>query len=290
LESEYQDWRQNKINNDWSNHGGYDFFVDYFERHYWEEDTALEDAVEDIRKANPDLPEDSQEFQTAVNNRVNEALQNAAEEEWSSRGRIYREAFDEYQQEQANDYTEEDWTDSEYSNMSDISSNFDITWPYWTATSQDTKVDIADIAASFRRAVGRPVVYSERYHGADRLPNTYAIEPDSSIKVDDTDRDTGLEFISPPLPLKDALEDLAKVKKWADSVGAYTNDSTGLHMNISVPDLSTAKLDYVKLALLLGDERVLNEFGRLGNTYTQSALRIVKDAQHHGFNLIEMQR
>jgi hypothetical protein len=277
LESEYQDWRQNQINNDWSNHGGYDFFVDHFERHYWEEDTALEDAVEDIRKANPDLPEDSQEFQTAVNNRVNEAMRNAAEEAWSSRGRIYREAFDEYQEEQANDYTEEDWTDSEYSNMSDISSNFDITWPHWTATSQDNKVDIADIAASFRRAVGRPVVYSERYHGAGRLPDTYAIEPDSSIKVDDTDRDTGLEFISPPLPLKDALEDLAKVKKWADSVGAYTNDSTGLHMNISVPDMSTAKLDYVKLALLLGDERVLNEFGRLGNTYTQSALRIVKD-------------
>ena len=277
LESEYQDWRQNQINNDWSNHGGYDFFVDHFERHYWEEDTALEDAVEDIRKANPDLPEDSQEFQTAVNNRVNEALQNAAEEAWSSRGRIYREAFDEYQEEQANDYTEEDWTDSEYSNMSDISSNFDITWPYWTATSQDTKVDIADIAVSFRRAVGRPVVHSERYHGADRLPDTYAIEPDSSIKVDNTDRDTGLEFISPPLPLKDALEDLAKVKKWADSVGAYTNDSTGLHMNISVPDMSTAKLDYVKLALLLGDERVLNEFGRLGNTYTESALKIVKD-------------
>jgi hypothetical protein len=277
LESEYQDWRQNQINNDWSNHGGYDFFVEYFEQHYWDNDSALEDAVEDIRKANPDLPEESQEFQTAVDNRVNEAMRNAAEEEWSNRGRIYREASDEYQEEQAADYTEEDWTDNEYSRMSDISNSFDITWPHWTSTSQDTKVDIADIAVSFRKAVGRPVVHSERYHGADRLPDTYAIEPDSSIKVNDTDRDTGLEFISPPLPLKDALADIVKVKKWADSVGAYTNDSTGLHMNISVPDLSTAKLDYVKLALLLGDERVLNEFGRLGNTYTQSALKIVKD-------------
>jgi hypothetical protein len=43
-----------------------------------------------------------------------------------------------------------------------------------------------------------------------------------------------------------------------------------------VPDTSTAKLDYVKLALLLGDERVLNEFGRAANTYAASALNKIR--------------
>jgi hypothetical protein len=46
---------------------------------------------------------------------------------------------------------------------------------------------------------------------------------------------------------------------------------------VSIPDFSRERLDYVKLALLLGDEYVLNEFGREGNTYTKSALKQVKD-------------
>jgi hypothetical protein len=276
LDTEYREWRHDQIENDWLNHGGYDYFVEYYERHHWDEETAMEDAVKDIREANPDLPEDSQEFQDAVADRVKEALRNDAEEEWSRENRIYREASAEYHEEHADDYSEEDWTESEYPRMSNISDNFEIMWPHWTTPSQDTEVDISTVADSFRKAIGKPVDWSERYHGASRDSDTYAIEPDSSIKVDNKN-DKGLEFISPPLPLKDALADLAKVKKWADSVGAYTNDSTGLHINVSVPDLSTAKLDYVKLALLLGDERVLNEFGRLGNTYTESALKIVKD-------------
>jgi hypothetical protein len=37
------------------------------------------------------------------------------------------------------------------------------------------------------------------------------------------------------------------------------------------------KLDFVKLAILMGDEYVLNEFGRQGNTYCKSAMKIVKD-------------
>jgi ribosomal protein S20 len=47
-------------------------------------------------------------------------------------------------------------------------------------------------------------------------------------------------------------------------------------MNVSIPGLSTAKLDYVKLALLLGDEYVLQQFERLSNSYTKSAMQIIK--------------
>ena len=44
-----------------------------------------------------------------------------------------------------------------------------------------------------------------------------------------------------------------------------------------MPDFSREKLDYVKLALLLGDEYVLSEFDREGNTFCKSALKQVKD-------------
>ena len=73
------------------------------------------------------------------------------------------------------------------------------------------------------------------------------------------------------------ISDFNKVVAWAKKTGCYTNESTGLHINVSVPDFSRSKLDYVKLALLLGDEYVLREFDREGNTFAKSALKQVKD-------------
>jgi hypothetical protein len=70
---------------------------------------------------------------------------------------------------------------------------------------------------------------------------------------------------------------LNKVKKWADLNGCYTNKSTGLHINISVPNYGMDRLDYLKLTILLGDEHVLREFGRMGNTFCKSALGKVQD-------------
>jgi hypothetical protein len=70
------------------------------------------------------------------------------------------------------------------------------------------------------------------------------------------------------------IEDIAKVAKWASQIGAYTNSSTGLHMNVSVPNIED--LDYVKLAMFLGDNYILEQFGREGNTYCKSALEKIK--------------
>ena len=81
------------------------------------------------------------------------------------------------------------------------------------------------------------------------------------------------------MPINELLDDLKKVKAWADKTGCYTNDSTGLHINVSVPNWKgdMGQLDYVKLAVLMGDEYVLQEFGREGNTYAKSALKMVKE-------------
>jgi hypothetical protein len=48
-------------------------------------------------------------------------------------------------------------------------------------------------------------------------------------------------------------------------------------MNVSVPNFSRQNLDYVKLAILLGDEYILSQFGRLSNGYAASAMGKVKD-------------
>jgi hypothetical protein len=179
---------------------------------------------------------------------------------------------------------ESEWLESEgISTMQDVQNNYDISWPHYYNPNTGGEVSVEDAADSFSRAVGREVQASQNYHSRSvTRPSAtelhYVVEPDGSLSPDD-DSDGGLEFVSPALPIDELLSDLKKVKAWADKTGCYTNDSTGLHINVSVPawqgDLS--KLDYVKLAVLMGDEYVLQEFGRQGNTYAKSALKIVKD-------------
>ena len=86
----------------------------------------------------------------------------------------------------------------------------------------------------------------------------------------------GLEFISPPMSLTEMINDLNKVVSWAKSIGAYTNKTTGLHMNVSVSNYSRQNCDYIKLALLLGDEYVLSQFQRKTNKYAKSSLNIIR--------------
>ena len=181
-----------------------------------------------------------------------------------------RENFDE-------NADESEWLeDRGWINMSDIENNFTITWPYYTTTDSDSQDDqIKLIADEFSQAIKRPVKVSTRYHGTSREPGKYTIEPDTSIDAVDGES-IGLEFISPPLSIQDTITDLEKIKVWAKNTGAYTNKSTGLHMNVSIPNYSVLQLDFVKLALLIGDQYVLEQFGRLANTYCQSAVEKIK--------------
>ena len=194
----------------------------------------------------------------------------------------YQEAQQDYMDEpekyDAEEYDVDDFLTDKYPYMTDIENNFDIQWTHYydeNEGSYDGSIDVNDIADEFSRMIGKPVNASNNYHGARREAGHYVVEPDGSLEGDD-DEDGGLEFVSPPLPLNELLSDLQKVKDWADSKGCYTNDSTGLHINISIPDSDFGNLDYVKLAILLGDEYVLKEFGRTSNHFCQSALKIVK--------------
>lgn len=195
----------------------------------------------------------------------------------------YQKALDEYREENQDSYDEGDWLDAEDLDlMSYVENAYDVTWPHWNSTGSG-EVSIEDTANSFQAAIGRDVKASSSYHsGRVERPSTrslhYIVEPDSSLDPDSSD-DQGLEFVSPPLPIEELLSDLNKVKAWADRTGCYTNDSTGLHINVSVPGWTTGtdQLDYVKLALLLGDEFVLDSFGRAGNTYAKSAMGKIVD-------------
>jgi hypothetical protein len=186
----------------------------------------------------------------------------------------YDDAQQEFRDDEYGSADESEWLGDNYSSMSDIANSFPITWPHYYTSGGDMDVD--QVADEFGRMIGRPVNASSSYHGARREAGTYVVEPDSSLDPDDSS-DGGLEFVSPPLPVDQMFSDMEKIATWAAKQGAYTNDSTGLHINISVNGFSPDRLDYVKLALLMGDEYVLEKFGRMSNTYTKSAMSVIRD-------------
>ena len=298
MRNDYWEWVQEKIDDDWENDGT-DYIRDYINNNEWDQDekirehleamgldqAAIDAAIEAGNKApvyrklsdlkaarEADKNYDNWvEADRAADNELDELVYDT----WSQGSGVYDDARDQYREEKQDDYDDREWLDSAgISSMSDVESNYDITWPHWANVGGDGEASITDIADDFGQAIGRPWNASTNYHGARREAGKYVIEPDGSLEPDDTS-DAGLEFVSPPLSISDMITDLEKVAKWAAKTGCYTNDSTGLHINVSIPDFSLDKLDYTKLALLLGDKYILEQFGRLGNTYAKSAFDMV---------------
>lgn len=217
------------------------------------------------------------EMDEDIYSRIEDALEN--------HNKLYVAALDQYRDEvneRDNSEYEQEFLRSQegISRLRDVPDNFpNISWPDWDLS--EPMINPEEVANEFGSSIGRQVKYSPRYHGVNRdardvgfKTHHYIVEPDSSIEGDAGE--TGLEFVSPPMPIGEMLSDLRKVREWARDFGAYTNDSTGLHINVSVAGFDKEKLDYVKLALLLGDDWVAAQFGRLGNSYAKSAMEIIK--------------
>ena len=302
LTAKYEQWAHKKIKEHWENDCK-EYLFEYIK------DNINDEVIADYL----DMPEDlfgnrvptSREFRELADLEYEKKgdIYNEAESQ-------YYHDFDK----DGNDIGEDDFL-SEFGldNMSDVlesahSNGLGLNWPYQTSpmdfddwmdtigiernSRSSDKSSMEDIAIDFMHALGyETVAYSTSYHGryfkynksdnswsdvgSKKPKDCYSIEPDGSLTRNDSD-ETGLEFVSPPLPLEQMTSDIKNIKKWADSIGARTDKSTGLHTNISVPNYDIYKLDYVKLALLSGDEHILREFDRLGNTYANSAIETIK--------------
>jgi len=121
---------------------------------------------------------------------------------------------------------------------------------------------------------GDNMVIFDRYHEGTKKLDRWYIEPDGSLRADGNDGTA--EVVSPPLPARDAMAALKTFYSKAAEMKLYTNGSTGLHINVSIPD----KLDVLKLALFVGDQHVLKTFGRENNNYARSILGNLKDQRN----------
>jgi hypothetical protein len=306
LQEAYYEWESEKIDSDWGSDGE-EYLRDWINNNEWIEEDKIrehlesqgldEEAVDAAMSAGNSSPRYSKLSDQQAAREADEAYdhymeaKSAADEEfnelitseWENQGSMYESALEEYREENQGSADEGDFLeDARYRYMSDIANEFDITWPYWTSP-YGGEVSAEQVAEDFADAIGRAVKASGSYHSGsvarpDANNSHYVVEPDGSLDADNSG-DGGLEFVSPALPVAELLSDLDKVAKWAGRYGCYTNQSTGLHINVSVEGWSgdMGKLDYVKLALLMGDNYILDKFGRAGNTYCKSAMNEIKN-------------
>ena len=262
MRNDYTEWLDQKISSDWDS-GGEEYIAEWVKNNVDESEWNPDDLEGDDR-----------------NQALEEYATNVHSDPVSDQ---YQTAYEEFREENQESYDESDWLDdADLDTMVEIERTYSMDWPHWSSPDSGGEAEISDVAQEFENAIGRDTRASDNYHSGSTLrPSVanqrYIVEPDGSLDPDNPG-DRGLEFVSPPLPIDEILGDLNKVKAWAKEYGCYTNDSTGLHINISVPGYSRENLDFVKLALLMGDKYVLDAFGRTGNTYAKSAMGIIKDA------------
>jgi hypothetical protein len=219
-------------------------------------------------------------YEQKVSDRADKAIADE-DEVYNAAYKEFREYFND------NPPDEMEWLrDMGWTTMQDVGDEFDFSWPHWT-TGDDSNGDgefneekAQELADDFSEWFGVPTKVGN-YHTATRNDTDWIFEADGSLTPDELE-DMPVEIISPPMPLAKTVDILGEFFNWAKSNKAYTNSSTGFHMSVSLPnqtsenivrgDMPEKVIDFVKLALFLGDKHVLKQFGREANRFAASAV------------------
>lgn len=310
LYENYQDWKETVSSDRWEEDGR-----SWFDEWYRDNElgrSPVRDKIESILDDeevegdvaeqllslydNPDndydksLRKQLEQYQAQAEELVEEEI----EEAWNVKSRAYDLAFEQWRDENEDEFDQDTWLQNE--SMSEIMDQYNrtsssyIRWPHWTESYRDDdetdsyNLDAAsDMAYDLGKELEVKAQANSGYHGS-RPENTWIIEPDASLEINDGG-DMTCEIISPPMPLSECLTKMEQFFNWVNSEGATTNASTGFHVGVSLPSSSaraTDDIDYIKLVLFLGDRYVLEQFDRLSNHYAKSAIKIITDRVQDG--------
>ena len=296
FDEQYFEWADEKLIADFEENAE-ELIRDYIEENEWDWEDKIRDSLDQMGLSDEDVDRimeihnltntQRRELETTgtdqqkadrityneARDKAEDALAQAAEDSVTAQDGIWDSALDEFRDNWEYPDTGEFLDDMGWRYMSDIANEFDLYWPYMSGAGNGGDRSIDYISELLYDVVKMEVVGSDSYHGTSRKENRWIIEPDGSLRSDDS-TDSGLEIVSPPMPLLTAIEKLQQVIEWGNSdiADAYTNSSTGLHMGVSIP-FKGGDVDYVKLMLFMGDEYVLEKFGRMSNHYCESALK-----------------
>ena len=303
LDEKYMEWYDEQLFDQWRDERDERVF-EYIENNEWDWEDAIRECMEDMGLSDEEIdraeqflskntrerdqlladqPEltDAYEHYKEAREAADEKLNDRVAECIDAEDGTYDAALEEFR----NDFYIDDdsgfWTDTGLRWMSSVAEEFSLDWPImqYTGRSSDGgfSLDNAErLADDLHEKLGVQTRASDGYHSAIRKPGVWILEPDSSLDSDDADN-MAVEIVSPPMPLEECLAKMEQFFEWAESNGAYSNSSTGLHMGVSLPHRG-GNVDYLKLALFLGDEHVLNQFGRIANHFCEAAMKKIRRA------------
>lgn len=307
LEESYNEWRYEKMEEEWSSVEE-QTVRDYIVDNKWDEQEQMVEYMSGVLELSPEEiaevmswrdtdPEtrykqrdlfrgdETYAYYSEAKDAVASMLDDMVEESISSNDEDWENAKNEWE----GDFSgvdEEDWLrDTGMDWMTDVYREQDIGWPHWeypeTTTEGGYNVENAKrLASDLERQLDVTTKVASGYHSATRSPGVWIFEPDGSLDADDED-DMPVEIVSPPMPIKECLELMPQFFEWAKSNDAYSNGSTGFHVGVSLPDVG-GRVDYMKLALFLGDEYVLDKFERGTNYFAKSSMSKLRDELKSG--------
>lgn len=181
------------------------------------------------------------------------------------------EIFDEAWEETMERYSIDDWIEDEAGSLSNFLRDYDV------YVMDDDEGNIEQIGEMIYDGwISANSDFSDylagEYDTTGDDPTIWHIETDSSIRGGQ-----GAEIVSPVYDSpREMLTEMFSLFEWLQSEGAESNQSTGLHVTMSMPG-THSEVNAVKMAVMLDDQYLLKQFARLGNTYTESQLELLKD-------------
>lgn len=273
MSEDYQEWRAQLVEEEWDSENHYDIVMEYILSNEYSYMDLAEMWLEKYRESS-DLFASQDPSEDVIKAGVDKMIHDMVVDSINDKDEHYENAKEEWMDEwlAGDDGSESDWLSSTgIDSMSDVPDQYDLVWPYYDRDS----IDRDSIAEDLRRVVGRRAIASGLTK--NRHPeNTYLVVEDTSIYSDSGEENAGFEIVSPPLSIKEMLEDYRKIDRWANNRGYTTNETTGLHMNVSLQNASDKDLDYVKLALLLGEEYLADIYNRFDTYYARSSIEKLK--------------
>lgn len=265
----YASWRDDAIEEEITESG----FFEYMDEMDETQEIRNDKQAEFRRQAQEELGDEAE--RDAITDRTQELWVDWVDTQYNRGNSVYMEQYrDQVTESLEENFTEEEWLQSEFRYMSDVQNEWDLEWPYINENYSEGERDPDDWADELSSVIGMPVK-SGGYHGTRRGEDHANLEYDSSLDEPESDEDAGLELITPYRPLPEALQILDRVIEYANRMGIYTNRSTGLHMNVSLEDVPN--VDWVKLVMFMGDTYILDTFERRANTYARSSMMKLMD-------------
>ena len=174
------------------------------------------------------------------------------------------------------DYSVGTWLKSIHINsMGDVSREFPDTLTWTGGAMYDGEFNLAfaeEVANELTYDLGIEAEVMPEYETGDGPVqyNNWWVTHDPSVNA--KEGDTALEIITATMDYEDGIRDIEEFMGYLKDKNAYTNESTGLHINVSMANIDHSNVDYAKLIVMLGDSHILSKFGREFNEYAEHSL------------------